>query len=424
MAVCRLPTPPSFPSKTRPLPHIGWAFRQTPSNRTLLLVCAAKDLRTGRKSRASKSNAELCDELREFVLVSGFPEHHVPSTKELLDHGRKDLAYIVRRRGHKGIAKLLANPPNGDISPDEDSHSGEFTSKASAEESIGQNAQDPQSHTAGAPSFEVVAGVDDHGVLESTKDTREGVSVLIHSDNEIPSETKSVIQEIPYVNDEGADYQVSVPYLNERSSVRSGLLYSKTEVPSEIPDVDSNGNSSSDLVDAGGLDQAKVDHLRELLREKEAELALLKRQLEEEKLALFAMQGKFESELNKVQDTISCKDQELQEAEESLSGLKEVLLEYRGYAETVEVTGSFNGWQHKLSLDRQTPSKTVDFAGTREATVWSTVLWLYPGVYEIKFIADGNWVIDPQREFISRDSIVNNILRVNEDGEPSHRQTD
>lgn len=35
-----------------------------------------------------KSNEELRSELREFISALGFPDDHVPSTKELTDHGR------------------------------------------------------------------------------------------------------------------------------------------------------------------------------------------------------------------------------------------------------------------------------------------------------------------------------------------------
>ncbi|KAJ0663557.1 putative AMP-activated kinase, glycogen-binding protein [Helianthus annuus] len=40
------------------------------------------------------------------------------------------------------------------------------------------------------------------------------------------------------------------------------------------------------------------------------------------------------------------------------------------------------------------------------------MLWLYPGIYEIKFIVDGKWMIDPMKEVVTRGSIQNNVLRV------------
>lgn len=39
-------------------------------------------------TRTAKSNAELCNELREFNSMAGLPENHVPSMKELCQHGR------------------------------------------------------------------------------------------------------------------------------------------------------------------------------------------------------------------------------------------------------------------------------------------------------------------------------------------------
>jgi hypothetical protein len=41
-----------------------------------------------RGSRKVKSSAELCNDIREFVTAFGLPEDHVPSLKELLQHGR------------------------------------------------------------------------------------------------------------------------------------------------------------------------------------------------------------------------------------------------------------------------------------------------------------------------------------------------
>ncbi|KAH0451532.1 hypothetical protein IEQ34_018831 [Dendrobium chrysotoxum] len=48
----------------------------------------------------------------------------------------------------------------------------------------------------------------------------------------------------------------------------------------------------------------------------------------------------------------------------------------------------------------------------RTSKLWSTILWLYPGTYEIKFVVDGQWMIDPQREVATNGHITNNVLRV------------
>ncbi|KAL1121621.1 hypothetical protein V6Z11_D01G246000 [Gossypium hirsutum] len=107
----------------------------------------------------------------------------------------------------------------------------------------------------------------------------------------------------------------------------------------------------------------EINHLQFLLvynfnHQKELELSLLKEQIEKEKIALASMQNKAETEIQKAQKLVSEKDAELLAAEESLSGLQEVQLEYTGDGEIVEVSGSFNGWHHQIKLDPK-PSSTT-----------------------------------------------------------------
>ncbi|KAE8099669.1 hypothetical protein FH972_017627 [Carpinus fangiana] len=90
-----------------------WVTQEHPPQRRFT-VCACSNKKP-RGSRKVKSSAELCNDIREFVTAFGLPEDHVPSLKELLQHGRKDLANIVRRRGYKLIRELLANSIKSDI---------------------------------------------------------------------------------------------------------------------------------------------------------------------------------------------------------------------------------------------------------------------------------------------------------------------
>ncbi|CAE6085894.1 unnamed protein product [Arabidopsis arenosa] len=152
--------------------------------------------------------------------------------------------------------------------------------------------------------------------------------------------------------------------------------------------------------------QVEIDRLRFMLHQKELELSRLKEQIEKEKLSLSVLQRQAETEIQKAQMLISEKEVELREAEESLSGLQEVVLEYCGDGNAVEVTGSFNGWQHRVGMELQA-SKSIG-----KQKCWSTLLWLYPGTYEIKFIVDGQWITDPQKDSVTRGHITNNILKV------------
>ncbi|ESR41687.1 hypothetical protein CICLE_v10012080mg [Citrus x clementina] len=155
--------------------------------------------------------------------------------------------------------------------------------------------------------------------------------------------------------------------------------------------------------------QLEIDHLKFMLHQKEMELSRLKEQIEKEKLALSVLQTKAVTEINKAEKLISDKDEELIAAEESLSGLEVVEIQYSGDGEIVEVAGSFNGWHHRIKMDPLPSSSIIEPIRSR---LWSTVLWLYPGTYEIKFIVDGQWKVDPQRESVTKGGICNNILRV------------
>ena len=61
-----------------------------------------------------------------------------------------------------------------------------------------------------------------------------------------------------------------------------------------------------------------------------------------------------------------------------------VIIRFKADANRVFIAGDFNGWS-----DKDTEAYYV------EDSVWEAVLELTPGVYEYKFIVDGNWVVDP-----------------------------
>ncbi len=52
-------------------------------------------------------------------------------------------------------------------------------------------------------------------------------------------------------------------------------------------------------------------------------------------------------------------------------------------AKAVALAGTFNGWDPK-----RTPMR-------KDSTGWKTTLWLPPGRYEYRFVADGQWLSDP-----------------------------
>ncbi|CAH2079912.1 unnamed protein product [Thlaspi arvense] len=82
---------------------------------------------------------------------------------------------------------------------------------------------------------------------------------------------------------------------------------------------------------------------------------------------------------------------------------KEVHVFWIGMAESVQVTGSFDGWSQPEDLS---PEYTASF------TKFSTTLILRPGRYEMKFLVDGEWQVSPEFPTSGEGMMENNVLLV------------
>ncbi|KAI9153902.1 hypothetical protein LWI28_018187 [Acer negundo] len=533
-----------------------------------IYACSGKKSSRSSGRRKVKSNEELRDEIREFLCSVGLPDGHVPSMKELSEHGRSDLANIVRRRGYKLIGELLTSSaktdfdaliedkslagqdkkvnhdveevsslvevpsigncfgsrnsdsnlisdghscieieslPNSleekesftlnsqnrnvdnivvedtslstdvsnvknlssgsstyeDLNPDDsillpiESSSNSFLEETDSFTLKGQH--EKENNTAGnvSSSTEVVImqnysassnsdiafNSGEHDYMPQTASTtaalEEKVAKFIQdgdldmiedNDNEISNETAAKESNGFIEGEDAIEVKSRTPgaeHLEHAhdNGVYGAIISSGSALTSKQIDPTANVNYPlrGDRSAAEGLIGADFDkdldvetskRENQLEHQKELELSRLKEHIEKEKLALSVLQTRAETEINKAQKLISVKDAELQAAEESLSGLEEVQLQFFGEGEIVEVAGSFNGWHHRIKMDPQLSSSIIEPIGSRKSRLWSTVLWLYPGTYEIKFIIDGQWRIDSQRESVTRGGMCNNILRV------------
>ncbi|KAI5584874.1 hypothetical protein POPTR_006G123300v4 [Populus trichocarpa] len=603
---------PSFVSISYHKPFLYHKQQQLQQREINLATCACS-IKKPRGSRKVRNNVELCNDLREFLSTFELPEGHVPSIKELQDHGRNDLANVVRRRGYKLIRDLLSSSTESDsdelpnmeknLAKGQDTinhsadiiatgtitknHSGnidiELENKSggqicmpiespidlslekkalydveqpdekfqiivkdrlllsslstfeqqdeevkcmvednsmstslydvkqqgeedlsmvkqfslSAEVSIADsnlgvlnvypdlNSNEDTSmpvETSANFSFEekvkydsvqdekVGIGAEEMSLSSGVSDTQyyanvKNISGLIDNNNSCMPANSSLVEKVAKFIQNGdldtiednvyglsngsgsgeskgfrepenmtedhskisseENFENAVGESDTASTLNENLSTSMQVVPSvtvsralrnESPaeglagaDVDQDLDIETNKKD----NQIEINHLKFILHQKELELSQLKEQIEKEKLALSALQTKAEREISKAQKLISEKDAELLVAEESLSGLVEVEVAYCGNGEMVEVAGSFNGWHHPVRLDPQPSSSIKDHFGSRKSRLWSAMLWLYPGVYEIKFIVDGHWRVDPQMESVTKGGICNNVLRVN-----------
>ncbi|XP_038882852.1 protein PTST homolog 3, chloroplastic isoform X2 [Benincasa hispida] len=588
-------------------------------------VCTCS-IRNSRTSRKTKSNEELCNDIREFIRSVGLPEDHIPSTKELSQHGRTDLANIVRRRGHKLIRELLVTNSTNAVESDCELGNITLTGQDGEAKDVVEDLSSPNkvlvlenlSHSSNtihtfsfddcisAPTTTANSSVEEelsndlichdeynesHGEnndnMTVEDDTSMKTEVTASEDcftspniglgvtcndfdytGELTEYSKNLLMENPEKSLEcqievvvespsspevlsGQNYMINSTvdeYLDMHDHVDKPLLlitgsstkeedlyYSNEQVKKEDNNVDdislsaemtiigdqSSGlnidkalehgessyklikyseelslaervtrfiqNGDLDIIDdnfdatlsesgagkgngsftAVNAEESEINFHAEAFSEdttasrgsvmasngsasefednmstttvgqltrddqpstealngqiekvfgaehqKELELSQLKDQIERDKLALSALQSKAEAEISKAQKLILEKDTELVAAEESLSGLEEVHIHYGGEGEIVEVAGSFNGWHNRIKMDPQPSSNPLDSVNSKKPRLWSTVLWLYPGVYEIKFVVDGHWKIDPHRESVTKGAISNNILRV------------
>lgn len=83
--------------------------------------------------------------------------------------------------------------------------------------------------------------------------------------------------------------------------------------------------------------------------------------------------------------------------------VRDVELLWYSMAEIVQVMGSFDGWSQG---EQMSPENTGGF------TKFSTTLKLTPGLYEIKFLVDGEWQVSPELPIIGEGLMQNNLLLV------------
>ncbi|KAK6942764.1 AMP-activated protein kinase, glycogen-binding domain [Dillenia turbinata] len=403
-----------------------------PRTRPLISASSTKKSRAKKKV---KSDEELCNDLLEFVASVGLPDGHVPTMNELSRHGRKDLANIVRRRGYKLIRELLTNAIKSSSARSEMEEVS--TEKRPEPTNCHDETVNPLTEDTPLSSEDSVVEIY-RGGSNSSSSLSSADEIDVSEDSStisLPEQVAKFIENGELDSFEGWLYDSHSISTESNAEEGEEVAHTKTETESgtigeEHSEDELGGSETATLFNGSTLitkkittatinkpqsqkeNQVEVDHLKLMLLQKELELTKLKEQIEKEKLALAVLQTKAETEINSAQKLILEKDAELLAAEESLSGLEEVEIQYSGEGETVEVAGSFNGWHHPIKMELQPLSSVSGHVGTRRSRLWSIVLWLYPGVYEIKFIVDGHWRIDPQKETVTKGSILNNILRV------------
>lgn len=144
----------------------------------------------------------------------------------------------------------------------------------------------------------------------------------------------------------------------------------------------------------------EFEEASDALEFRETELMNKRRELRTARAQLTASKGKLALELMEVGKSIEDKDKQLDEAMQVLKMMRTARIVWPNPALEVLLSGSFDGWTSQRRMQKSS------------AGVFVTALQLYPGRYEIKFIVNGEWRVDPNRPIIHADGFENNVLTI------------
>lgn len=195
----------------------------------------------------------------------------------------------------------------------------------------------------------------------------------------------------PYDNDQGSFKSEIYVYLQHLESQLTSALqllkFRSTNIHYEDKDQESFLKQLHNLSDVLEFQQNEIKNARDILRSIKAKLAIL--------------EGKIALEVIESQKVIEEKQTKLVAAEWSLRILHSVCIVWPNSASEVLLAGSFDGWTSQWRMEKN------------NSGVFSLCLKLYPGRYEIKFIVDGVWAVDPLRPITNNNGFKNNLLIVN-----------
>ncbi|KAJ6903996.1 hypothetical protein NC651_021224 [Populus alba x Populus x berolinensis] len=170
----------------------------------------------------------------------------------------------------------------------------------------------------------------------------------------------------------------------ELSSVLQALKSNTGESLSQKVD---NGSSSGDflkLSDSWEFQENEIMNAQDKLRSIRAKLAVL--------------EGKMALAIIDAQKFVEEKQKRIDDASRALQLLRAACIVWPSSASEVFLSGSFDGWATQRRMEKSSVG------------IFSLYLKLYPGRYEIKFVVDGEWKIDPLRPIVNSNGYENNLL--------------
>eukprot|EP00258_Populus_trichocarpa_P049387 XP_024465406.1 protein PTST homolog 2, chloroplastic isoform X5 [Populus trichocarpa] len=148
-----------------------------------------------------------------------------------------------------------------------------------------------------------------------------------------------------------------------------------------------NGRASDDLLklsDACEFQENEIMNAQDKLRSTRAKIAV--------------SEGKIALAIIDAQKVVEEKQKRIDDACRALQLLRTACIVWPSSASEVFLAGSFDGWATQRRMEKSSVG------------IFSLYLKLYPGRYEIKFIVDGEWRLDPLRPIVHNNGYENNLL--------------
>ncbi|OMO57959.1 Immunoglobulin E-set [Corchorus olitorius] len=183
----------------------------------------------------------------------------------------------------------------------------------------------------------------------------------------------------------------------DHNEVQSRLGHLKLELSSVLHSLRSNVD---DVLSHNG-DGSSMDNLHKLSDAwefQETEILSAQDRLRSIRAKLAVLEGKMALAIIDAQKIVEEKQKRIDDARRALQLLRPACIVWPNSASEVFLAGSFDGWATKRKMERSSTG------------VFSVNLKLYPGRYEIKFIVDGEWKIDPLRPIVKNNGFENNLL--------------
>ncbi|KAB1220733.1 Sucrose nonfermenting 4-like protein [Morella rubra] len=169
----------------------------------------------------------------------------------------------------------------------------------------------------------------------------------------------------------------------ELSSVLRSLRLNADEVISQKAH-ESSSDELQNLSDAWEFQENEIMNAQGRLRSIRAKLAVL--------------EGKMAIAIIDAQKMVEEKQKRIDDARIAFRLLRATCVVWPSSASEVLLAGSFDGWATQRKMKASSTG------------VFSLCLKLYPGRYEIKFIVDGEWRVDPLRPIVNNNGYENNVL--------------